>query len=353
MLLIFAFDKLSKQWRLLLVAVCTMLLLIFGAASKLGNSPKAIGITPSLRIAQTKPTNNQTNAAVYHFKIGKFNAMTVSDGNFMISLSSFIPNAELAEIKKSLYESFLPTGSDYLFYVNTLYIDTGEQKILIDSGAGRFFGNTAGYLAQNLTSAGIEPDSIDMILITHAHPDHIGGLISADGTLTYPNAEYYISQSEWDFWTAPQVSLPNSLFDAKTKESLIKGAQQTLSLIKNKTKFFEFETELIPGIIATDTSGHTPGHTSYLITSEQEKLIATGDLFFSAPLDLEHPDWEVASDTDYKKGLATRKKFLEEVSQSRAELLVPHMPFPGLGHISAEEDRYSWKPSWWKFDSAS
>lgn len=198
MLLIFAFNKLSKKWRLLLVAICTMLFLVFGAASKLGNIPKAIGITPSLRIAQTEPTNTQTNAAVYHFKIGKFNAMTVSDGNFMISLSSFVPNAELAEIKKSLYESFLPTGSDYLFYVNTLYLDTGEHKILIDSGAGRYFGNTAGYLAQNLTSAGIDPDSIDMVLITHAHTDHIGGLISADGTLTYINTNRSLEVIEYD-----------------------------------------------------------------------------------------------------------------------------------------------------------
>jgi glyoxylase-like metal-dependent hydrolase (beta-lactamase superfamily II) len=338
------FDKLSKKWRLLLLAAFTMLFLIFGASSKLGNSPKVI--------AQTQPINTQTNATVYHFKIGKFNAMTVSDGNLTVSTGFFIPNADPAEVKDSLYQSFLPTDRDYFFYVNALYIDTGEHKVLIDAGAGKAFGDTAGYLAQNLKSAGIELENIDMVLITHAHGDHIAGLIAADGTLTYPNAEYYISQTEWDFWTDPQVSLPNSLVDDKTKKSAIQGAQQTLSLIKDKTKFFEYQDEIIPGIIATDTSGHTPGHTSFLITSGQEKLIATGDIFYSDPLNLEHPDWEVAFDTDFEKGLATRKTFLNEVSESRVELLVPHMPFPGLGHVSAEEDRYAWKPSWWKFNPA-
>lgn len=340
----FTFDKLSKKWRLLLLAVCTMLFLIIGTTCKLSNNPQAIAQTPA---------NTQTNAAVYHFNVGNFKAVSVSDGNLKFLPSAFIPNADPAEVKNALYDNFLPTNSDYLFYVNALYLDTGEHKVLIDSGAGQLFGNTAGYLAQNLKSAGIEPESIDTVLITHAHGDHIGGLISADGTLTYPNAEYYISQPEWDFWTDPQVSLPNSLIDAKTKQSVIKGAKQMLSAINNKTKFFEFEAEIVPGIIATETSGHTPGHVSYLITSGEEKLIATGDIFYSDPLNLQHPDWEVAFDTDYEKGLATRNKFLEEVSESRVELLVPHMPFPGLGHVSVDGDRYGWQPSWWKFDPAS
>jgi glyoxylase-like metal-dependent hydrolase (beta-lactamase superfamily II) len=342
--MIFAFDKISKKWRLLLLAICTMLFLIFGAALKLGNSSQVIA---------QNATNTQTNAAVYHFKIGKFNAMTVSDGNLKIAPSFFLPNTDPAEIENSLYNSFLPTNSDYLFYVNVLYIDTGDHKVLIDSGAGTAFGNTAGYLAQNLQAAGIDPKSIDTVLITHAHGDHIGGLVSAEGNLTYPNAEYYISQAEWDFWTDPQVSLPNSLVDDSTQQSLIQGAQKTLKVIENKTKFFEFGAEVIPGIIATETSGHTPGHTSYVIASEQQKLISTGDIFYSDPLNLEHPDWEVAFDADTAKGLATRSEFLNEVSESRVELLVPHMPFPGLGHVSAQEDRYAWKPSLWKFDPAS
>lgn len=288
------------------------------------------------------------NASVYRFKIGDFQAMSVSDGNLLVPTNFFLPKADPEDVKAALYDDFLPENP--LFYLNVLYVDTGEHRVLIDSGAGGLFGPTAGFAAQHLREAGIEPESIDAILISHAHGDHIGGLVSAEGAFIYPNAKYYISQSEWDFWTAPEVSLPNSLLDEETKKGFIQGAQQILAALSERTIQFEIGNEVIAGIRSVDASGHTPGQAAYLVGTGEQQLMVTGDVFFSDPLNLEHPDWEVAFDSDSAKGVATRKRILAEATASRMRLLVPHMPFPGIGYVRAEDEQYGWVAIPWSFD---
>ncbi len=288
------------------------------------------------------------NAAVYRFKVGDFQAMSVSDGNLVVPTSFFVPNVDPEDVKAALYNNFLPENP--LFYLNVLYVDTGEHRVLIDSGAGGSFGPTAGFTAQHLREAGIDPGSIDTVLISHAHGDHVGGLVSAEGAFTYPNAKYYISQTEWDFWSDPNVSLPNALVDEETKKGVIQGAQKTLAALKDRTTQFEIGSEVIPGIRAVDASGHTPGQAAYIVGTGEQQLMVTGDVFFSDPLNLEHPDWEVAFDADSAKGVATRKRMLAEATASRMRLMVPHMPFPGIGYVRAEEAHYGWVPSPWSFD---
>jgi glyoxylase-like metal-dependent hydrolase (beta-lactamase superfamily II) len=302
-------------------------------------------------LAQDEPAvarATPTNAVVYRFTIGDFKAMVVSDGTLTFPVGFFVPNADPEAAAAALVDNFL-SPENVLAHVNALYVETAEHKVLIDTGAGNTFGPSVGYLASNLEAAGVPVDTIDTIIITHAHPDHIGGILDDSGNPVFANASYYISETEWDFWTAPTVEMPNTLIDADTQATLVGVAKQWLGAIASRTSRFALGDEIIPGIVSVPSVGHTPGQASYLITSGEDSLLATGDVFFSDPLNLEHPDWEVVFDTDPKQGVATRKQLLATVTVDRRLLLVPHMPFPGLGHVRAQRDVYGWEPIVWDF----
>ena len=212
---------------------------------------------------ETTPATSPTNAAVYHFKVGDFNAMVVSDGTLSFPATFFVPKADPDALATVLTEHFLPT-EDILAHINALYIETDEHKVLIDTGSGNGLAPTAGRLLDNLDAAGIAATDIDTVIVTHAHPDHIGGILDADGQLSLPNAQFYISQAESDFWMADTVAMPKSLLDEASKAGLITGAKETLSAIQDRTTLFAMGDEVIPHIQAVDSVGHTQDrlHTS-------------------------------------------------------------------------------------------
>jgi glyoxylase-like metal-dependent hydrolase (beta-lactamase superfamily II) len=168
-----------------------------------------------------------TNAAVYHFKVGDVNAMVVSDGTLTFPPSFFVPKADPEAVEVALTEHFLST-EEVLAHINAMYLETDEHRVLIDTGSGNLFGPTAGHLLENLEAAGVEATDIDTVLLTHAHPDHIGGILDADGALRLPNAQFYISQAESDFWMADTVDMPRSLLDEETKAGIVAAAKGNL-----------------------------------------------------------------------------------------------------------------------------
>ncbi|MFK8182689.1 MAG: MBL fold metallo-hydrolase [Phormidesmis sp.] len=345
---VFTYDlsRRFRRWRsLLLAAGLTLGLVLLGNAGILQGKSIAIAQTEPV---ETTPETSPTNAAVYHFKVGDFNAMVVSDGTLSFPANFFVPNADPNAVTAALTEHFLPT-EDIFAHVNALYLETDEHKVLIDTGAGSGFGATTGQLLDNLAAADIAATDIDTVIVTHAHPDHIGGILDAEGQLSLPNAQFYVSQAEADFWMSDTVALPKSLLDEERKAGLIAVAKGTLSAIQDRTTLFTMGDEVIPHIQAVDSAGHTPGQASFLITSGEESLLATGDVFFSDPLNLENPDWEVAFDGDPELGVVARRELLETVTADRRLLLVPHMPFPGLGHVRTQEDAYGWEPIVWRF----
>ena len=340
----------SRRWQSLILMAGLSLCLVL-----LGNVAMANPL--SLRIAQTLPATGSTdtttdtsptNSGVYHFKVGDFNAMVVSDGTLSFPASFFVPNADPNAVTAILTEHFLPTENIFA-HLNALYVETDEHKVLIDTGAGNAFGPTAGHLLENLATVGIAATDIDTVILTHAHPDHIGGILDTESQPRFPNAQFYISQAESDFWLSDSVELSQSLLDEDTKVGLIAAAKGNLSAIADRTTLFAMGDEVIPHIQAVDSAGHTPGQASFLITSGEESLLSTGDVFFSDPLNLENPDWEVAFDGDPEQGIAARRELLETVTSERRLLLVPHMPFPGLGHVRTQDDEYGWVPIVWRY----
>ena len=300
-------------------------------------------------IAQTTPVEpTLTNVGIYHLRVGELKAMVVSDGTLTFPPGFFVPNADPEAVVSVLTDHFLST-EEVFAHVNALYIETEEHRVLIDTGSGNLFGPTAGHLLENLAEAGVTAADIDTVIVTHAHPDHIGGILDINGQLRLPNAQFYISQTESDFWLADTVAMPNYLLDDETKTGLIATAKGNLMAIRDRTTLFAMGDKVIPHIQAVDSAGHTPGQASFLITSGEESLLATGDVFFSDPLNLENPDWEVAFDDDPQQGVVARRELLETVTAERRLLLVPHMPFPGLGHVRSQEDAYGWEPIVWQF----
>ena len=288
----------------------------------------------------------RTNAAVYHFQLGQWRAMSISDGTLSFPPSNLVPNAPSAEVAEALTSDFLPP-EELSLYINVLYLDNGDRQILIDTGSGT--GQGAGQLIANLNSGGVTAEDIDTVIITHAHPDHIGGITKAE-KLNFPNAQYYLSENEWNFWTADSVKMPDSLLDEQTKQQMVATAKPILQQIGDRVTRFRSGEEIIPGIQAIDVSGHTPGQSAYAITSNEDRLIVTGDIFYSDPLNLEHPEWQVGFDVDPVQGVATRRQMLEQLESDRTLLLVPHMSFPGLGYVKAEGENYQWQPISWQFN---
>jgi glyoxylase-like metal-dependent hydrolase (beta-lactamase superfamily II) len=222
----------------------------------------------------------------------------------------------------------------------SLYVDTGEHHVLVDAGAGDFF-PTTGRLPANLKEAGIELAEVDMLVITHAHPDHIGGLLKEDGTPTYPNARVYTLKIEWDFWLAE-----DALEKAPGFEDSIRLAHQVFDTLGDRFNFIQADIELVPGIEILAAFGHTPGHIALEASSLGESVIYISDAVFH-PLHIEHPDWlpDAMFIVDVEQFQQTARRLLAHALAKEALVLGMHFPpFPSLGHVLETDRGRYWQP---------
>ena len=233
-------------------------------------------------------------SASYCFKLGDFSCACISDGGMNYPVSSMFKDTPLDRAETMLRQQQLPTTHVYTPYT-LLYVDTGVHKVLVDTGIGGYTklakamwpevdnaGLKAGTTLESLQEAGIRPEDIDTVIITHAHPDHIGGNLNENGELNLPNAQYFIGQTEWDFWFSADQS-------ANVPPSFVKIARDNLNPLREHITCIEPETAIVSGITSVAAPGHTPGQIALSIVSNGEALLHISDAVVH-PIHLIYPD---------------------------------------------------------------
>jgi glyoxylase-like metal-dependent hydrolase (beta-lactamase superfamily II) len=267
---------------------------------------------------------SENQGEAYHFRVGDLECYCINDGGLDYDIELFFKNVPREQVESVLAEHELPIGPIYTPYTHLIVMD-GERLILVDMGAGKALPNN-GELPTTMASIGIEPSDIDTVIITHAHPDHIGGTLNDVGKPIYDNARYYMWKGEWDFWFSDVA------FE-KTNEFFTNTAREQLSPIKGRIDLLEEESEILPGVNIIEAPGHTPGHIVVSFSSRGEHLYYTADTVLY-PLHLEYPDWLSVYDILPDEAEASKRKVFDLVARENALVIGQHfVPFPSLGHV--------------------
>jgi glyoxylase-like metal-dependent hydrolase (beta-lactamase superfamily II) len=222
-------------------------------------------------------------------------------------------------------------------------VNTGKQLILVDAGAGTWYGvGVLGRLAGNLRSAGYTPEEVDIVLVTHLHSDHIGGLTTQDGKRVFPNADVYVAKAESDFFLSPEIAAKAP----KDVQPFFQSAQAIAAPYIKAGKWHTFGASetIVDGMQLVPLSGHTPGHTGYEFSSKGEHILFWGDTMHAQNVQVRHPEVTVGFDIDPTAAAATRNQLLPKLAREHVVIAGPHMVFPGLGRLHTEGSGYDWTP---------
>jgi glyoxylase-like metal-dependent hydrolase (beta-lactamase superfamily II) len=218
-------------------------------------------------------------------------------------------------------------------------VNTGEHRVLIDTGAGALGADT-GRLLGSLQSAGVDPGDIDYVILTHGHPDHLGGNVDAQGNVVFPQAQWIMSKIEWDFWMGGEAE---RVLPEHGRDVLLGTAQRNLSAIRGRISLVAGEAEIVPGVRILPAPGHTPGHVAVAVSSAGEELLCLVDLVLH-PIHLQEPEWSAAVDMLPDRLVATRHAFLGRAAAENCLVMAFHFPFPGLGRASSLGVGWQWEP---------
>jgi glyoxylase-like metal-dependent hydrolase (beta-lactamase superfamily II) len=274
--------------------------------------------------------------SVRAFTIGQATAFALRDGGLELPNDNqvFGVGHTPAEVAAVLGAAGQPTDKLALS-IAPLLVKTEDHVLLFDTGAGANFGSGAGRLLASLREAGIDPASVTDVFISHAHGDHVGGLVNAEGALNYPNATIHISQPEWAYLSG---------LDADTAKSVGVAHQDVLvAAMRTKVDAFAPGAEIVPRTVkAIAIEGHTPGHSGYLITSGAGSLLYVGDSMHHFVISVQKPDWTNNFDGDHGVAAMSRATLIAQLARSRQRVYAVHFPFPGIGTIEQKGEGFVW-----------
>lgn len=277
----------------------------------------------------------------YRLKVGTFEVTAFCDGAIDVALNLY-PKAEKTEAEALLAKAHrspaaVPTA------INAYLVNTGEKLFLVDTGVGNLFGPGANLLHPALKAAGYAPEAIDAVILSHLHPDHIGGLADSGDKPSFPNATLLLNQLEYAFWTDEGIASRAP----KEAQPFFKMAQSAMAAYKGRTEQFKGGDTLAPGVAAVGAYGHTPGHSIIDLTSGKDRLLIWVDVVHTAALQFAHPEWSISFDNDPEQAIATRKKIFDQVAQDGTLIAGMHLDFPGIGYVAAEKSGYSFQPAFY------
>lgn len=283
------------------------------------------------------PLADRQSPGFHRMRLGRYEVTALLDGTLELELNLF--PAAGAEAGALLARAFRRDGP-VLAHVNAYAINTGDRLILVDAGTVQGYAPTLAKLPEALAAAGMEPGQVDTLLITHLHPDHVGGAVR-DGRALFPNAEMVIPEAEAAFWLAPDA-LSRAPAEVKPFFEL---AAASVAAYGNRVRRLAPGASPAPGIESLALPGHTPGHTGYVVSDGGEALLIWGDVVHAAPLQLPRPAISVAFDVDGTLAATTRARILDRAASERLLVAGMHMPFPGFGGIVRDGEGYAFVPT--------
>jgi glyoxylase-like metal-dependent hydrolase (beta-lactamase superfamily II) len=261
---------------------------------------------------------------------------------------AFVLNAKTDEVNAALREAFMEPGT-FIGPYNPIVINTGSKLALVDMGLGEAGYNASkglnGQLLTNLAAAGIDRNAIDTIIISHYHGDHINGLLKADNSLAFPNAEILVPALEHKYWTDAGEE---SRSPTQRIADNFKNVRRVMNPeVLKRLRTYEWDKDVIPGVLAVGTPGHTPGHTSHIVSSGSAKVYVQADVTHAPFLFARHPGWHAFYDHEPVLAEATRRKVYDMLSAEKMMVQGFHYPFPSVAHVEKTASGYQEVPMPW------